>query len=192
MKREDIYDAMNWIDDEFVVNAETIKKRGGISMKRKKTIAICAAVVILAVFGVSVYAGASGAWMKDIKNLSGAITGQVYNDADAEIKLSIISADADGFTVEAVVAEPDKPPYIVIDFLKLDKFTVTDENGKIIAENNASESGEFVNGCASIYVPADISDADTIFLNADRLVGSAKAEQPLDINGSWECSFEVK
>ena len=48
MKREDIYDAMNWIDDEFVVNAETIKKRGGISMKRKKTIAICTAAVILA------------------------------------------------------------------------------------------------------------------------------------------------
>ncbi len=190
MKREDISDAMNDIDDDIIIKAENIKKNGGITMK-KKTAFIIAAAALFITGAVTVYAGASGAWMKDIKNPLGAITGQVYNDADTEIELSIISADANGFTVEAVVADFDKPPYIAIDFLKLDKFTVTDENGSIIAENNASESGEFINGCAAIYVSADITDAHTIFLHADRLVGSAKADQPLEINGSWECSFEI-
>lgn len=191
MKREDISDVMNDIDDDIIIKAENIKKNGGITMK-KKTAFIIGAAVLLVTGAVTVYAGASGTWMKDIKNPLGAITGQVYNDADTEIEISIISADANDFTVEAAVADFDKPPYTTIDFLKLDKFTITDEKGSIITENNVSESGEFINGCALIYVPANITDAHTIFLHTDSILGSAKADQPLEINGSWECSFEVK
>ncbi len=192
MRCEDISEAMNMIDDELLLHAAGVRNGGKRRMTKKNMTIIAAAAAVLAVGGVTVAAGASGGWMKDIKNGYGAITGQVYKDADEEIGLNVISADEKGISVIAEIKTPDKPPYTALDTLRLGDYRIIGADECIIASGDRTEPAVLSDGQAVIYIPADLSGSGELRLVADGFIGEAKADQPLEIEGTWECSFTAE
>lgn len=192
MKREDISEAMNMIDDELLIHAASVRNGGERRMTKRNMIIIAAAAAVLAAGGITVAAGASGGWMKDIKNGFGAITGQVYKDADEEIGLNVISADEKGISVIAEIKTPDKPPYTAIDTLSMGNYRITGADECIIVRGERTEPAVLSDGKAVICIPADLSGSGEFRLIADGFIGEAKADQPLDIEGTWECTFTVE
>ena len=63
-----------------------------------------------------------------------------------------------------------------------------DTNGKTVSEGSAA-SAEVVNRHAAVSIQLDDLDSGSYSLMIRAFVGEKKAEQPLNINGSWECEF---
>lgn len=192
MKRDDISEAMNYLDDELIAHAYNIRNGGRKNMAKKRVIMIAVAAAVLAVCSITAYAGASnGGWMQDIKNVFGAITGQKYNEADTEIELSVVNANQAGVTVMAEFKMPDKPPYTVLDTIKIGDYHILDSKGNIVASGSSTEPTEISEEQALLYISADLPKLEKLYLIVDGFVGEAKAEQPLEIEGTWKCSFTI-
>ncbi len=180
----------------IVRNCRSIKEENNMTERKRisspaKAIA-AAAVLALAVCltGVTAMAatGRLQGYFKDIKRWDGAITGEVYEQATDEIALSVI-ADGDTLTVEAQLLTPDTAPYACITHLSLGEYAITDQNGAVLALGDSSPAAEISGGRAVITLSPDALPAGTLRLEVSSFIGSAKAEQPLEIKGGWQCEF---
>ena len=60
---------------------------------------------------------------------------------------------------------------------------------RVTASEGAAASAEVVNGCTAISIQLDDLNSGSYRLMISAFVGEKKAEQPLNINGNWECEF---
>lgn len=153
---------------------------------------MAAAVIAVCFCMIGVTALASGGklegYFKDIVRWDGAVVGTSYEQATDEIKVRVIS-EVDELIVEIEMTEPDKAPYSCLETFKIGKYEMADANGKIVVESNETKDIEIVNGRAEFILPiAELSSGNYKLLISE-FVGSAKAEQPLVLSGTWECEF---
>lgn len=186
------------------------KKGRNINMK-KRYVAILAAVMLCICLPVAGMAMGNTGFFKDIKAPGGAITGMVYEQAAQEINVSAELA-GDQLIVSAEFLKPDAAPYGFIDQLAIGEYSIVDASGNVVAGGNgnaaggsgsaggmdaAGDEGAEAQGVAVDGTVMEIGlsvpelDAGDYILKIGSFIGSAKADQPLPINGPWECEFSV-
>lgn len=155
---------------------------------RRPVIIVVALAVCLA---LSVTAMAASGTLKghfsDIKNWNGAVTGTSYEQASEEIGVSV-TVKGESLAVQASFADPRMFPYRESEKLGIAEYSIVDENGKAVKEG-AAESADVADGKATVTIPLDDIESGSYKLIVTAFVSEKKADQPLNIYGSWECEF---
>lgn len=155
----------------------------GKSAAAFSALAICLTLSATAVATSGVLEG----FFRDITNWQGAVVGTSYEQATDEIDVNV-TVNSKELTVLAAFADPQTFPYREVEKLGIAEYRIADTNGRTVSEG-AAASAEVINGHAAISIPLDDLDSGSYTLMIDAFAGEKKAEQPLKINGSWECTF---
>jgi len=168
---------------------ETIMKTNKNTAFVGKPAAVLAAVVICLSLSVAALAatGATQGFFQDITNWSGAVIGTSYEQATDEIDMTV-TVNGNELTALATFADPRMIPYKYAEKLGIAAFQIVDENDKVVKEG-AAEAAEIANGQAAISIQLDGIDNGNYKLIVTAFVSEKKADQPLNINGNWECAF---
>lgn len=178
----------------------TEKERMDMNMVEKKSnkrwfqkpLAVAAALALcLTVGGVTAFAASGEGFFKDITDWRGAVTGTTYEQATDEITVNVI-AEAGVLKVEAVFVEAEKAPYSEVEQLAIGKYRMIDANGNTVAQGDAGEAVPVQDGQAALMLDVEELPAGQYTLQLQSFIGSKKAEQPLSINGNWECEFSIQ
>lgn len=60
---------------------------------------------------------------------------------------------------------------------------------KVVVEGDTTDFAEIIDGKTTIVIPISELPGGEYKLVVSAFVGSAKADQPLVMNGDWECEF---
>ncbi len=158
----------------------------------KPMAAVAAMALCLCLTGITAMAstGKLQGFFKDVKNWNGAVTGTTYEQATDEVELSS-SVAGNELVVTLRAVNPDVAPYRFFEKFGIEKYQIVDTKGKVIAEG-ATENEEVIDGVVSVDISLKELPNGEYKLVVTQLVGSAKADQPLVLNGNWECSFIIK
>ena len=162
--------------------------------KSKKFLTVAASLVLaLTVTGVTALAstGKLEGFFKDITDWRGAVTGTTYEQATDEITVNVI-AEAGVLKVEAVFVEAEKAPYSEVEQLTIGKYRMIDANGNTVAQGDAGEAVPVQDGQTALMLDVEELPAGQYTLQLQSFIGSKKADQPLSINGNWECEFCIQ
>lgn len=167
----------------------TMNHRKNTSIFRKPSavfaaLAICLSLSVTALAAAGVLHG----FFRDITNYSGAIVGTSYEQATDEIDMDI-TVNGNELTVQATFVDPDKFPYRETELLGIADYQIVDADGKVVQEGTTDKSTPVVNGQARIVIELNDLDAGSYKLIVNTFVSEKKADQPLNINGVWECEF---
>ena len=162
----------------------------------RKLAAVCAAMILcLSVTACGILEApakvpdSSKGYFRDITNIWGAVVGTSYENATNEINVRVM-ADADELSVLATFVDPVAAPYSYVGMLGIAEYQIMDRNGKTVQEGSA-ESAEVVDGQIMINIDLDGLDSGSYTLIVTAFVAGGTGEQPLNINGSWECNFSL-
>ena len=162
------------------------RKNSSVFRKPAAVFAALAACLFLSVTALAA-AGVSKGFFRDITNWQGAVVGTSYEQATDEIDVNVAVNDKE-LTVMATFADPQIFPYREVEKLGIAAYCIVDSNGKTVSEG-AAASAEVVNGHAAVSIRLEDLDSGSYRLMIRAFVGEKKAEQPLNINGNWECEF---
>ena len=186
-----ITDALNLLDDDLIAETGKRRERRLIEMKKKRvrTIALIAAAV-MALGGTSVYAVQNGGFFRDKQSITGAVTGETYENATGELT---VTASCTGGILNVSVAAIDstKAPYAFFDKLAIGEYKIVTKNGDVKEEQNDVSGVKWEKGNAVFDIDVSALESGAYRIEINRFVGSAKANQPLDINGDWSAVFTV-
>ena len=175
---------------QFVNTMEehTVKNRKNNSFL-KKPVAVFAVLAVCLSLSVTALAAAGTlkGFFRDITNWQGAVVGTSYEQATDEIDVNV-TTNGEELTVLATFMDPQIFPYREVEMLGIAEYCIVDTNGKTVSKGTA-ESVEVINGHAAVSIQLDDLDSGSYKLMISAFVGSKKAEQPLNINGNWECEF---
>ena len=146
-------------------------------------LAICLSLSVTALAATGVLQG----FFRDITNNRGVVVGTSYEQATDEISVDV-SVNGNELTALATFANPQMMPYSEAEKLGIAAYQIVDANGKVVKEG-AVESTEIVNGQAAVSIKLDDIDSGSYKLIVTAFVSEKKADQPLNINGNWECAF---
>lgn len=146
-------------------------------------VALCLSLSVTALATTGVLTG----YFRDITNWNGAVVGTAYEQATDEINMSV-TVNGGELTALATFSIPREFPYREIEKLGIAAYRIVDANGKIVKEG-AAESTEVINGQTAVSIKLDDIDSGSYKLIVTAFVGEKKAEQPLNLNGNWECAF---
>lgn len=180
----------------------TEKERMNMNMVEKKSnkrwfqkpLAVAAAFALCLTLGSVTALAANGkleGFFKDITDWRGAVTGTTYEQATDEITVNVI-AEAGVLKVEAVFVEAEKAPYSEVEQLAIGKYRMIDANGNTVAQGDAGEAVPVQDGQTALMLDVEELPAGQYTLQLQSFIGSKKAEQPLSINGNWECEFCIQ
>lgn len=170
--------------EEDIMSKETNK------IFKNPMVAVASMALCFCLAGIATLAatGKLEGFFKDITSWDGAAIGTSYEQATDEIDLSVISV-SDELTVMAEMVNPNMAPYMVFETFGIEDYEIVDANGKVVVEGDATDLAEIVEGKTTIVIPiSDLSGGD-YKLVVSGFVGSAKADQPLVLSGTWECEF---
>lgn len=146
-------------------------------------LAVCISLSVTALAATGVLQG----FFRDITNYSGAIVGTSYEQATDEINMDV-TVNGNELTVLAIFADPQIAPYVYAEQLGIAQYRIVDGNGKEVKEGS-TDSAEVVNGQAAVNIKLDDISSGNYKLIVTAFVSEKKADQPLNINGNWECEF---
>ena len=175
-------------DSGYYEREEKIVKKYNRSFRKPMAAAVL--TVCFCLIGVTALAssGKIEGFFKDIVRWDGAVVGTSYEQATDEINVSGI-VEAEELKVKIEMVEPNMAPYSFLETFKIGKYEIVDANGKVAVEGNETEDAELVDGKVEVIIPiAELLDGN-YKLVIDEFVGSAKADQPLTLSGTWECEF---
>lgn len=157
------------------------------TFKRPLT-ALTVLVLVLCLPAAAMAAGKAG-FFRDKVNYLGAITGQTYENATDEIRVTAEAA-GDTLLVTAEFLQPEKAPYFVLDTLSLEGYSLDgeekEEGGLIQAEATMKNIVPITNNKATFSLPLT-PGATTLIITSFQ--GGAKADQDLTISGYWEIAI---
>lgn len=176
-----------------ITGNENGNKRRNVVSKFKKPAMIAAALTVcLCMTGITAMAagGKLEGFFKDKVNWNGAITGQTYEQATEEVEVTARLKE-DVLVVAVKLLDTAKAPYTEIETLSLGKFQILDGTGKAVSavEESALEAVVLENGQAELVIPVEGLADGAYTLQISSFVGEKKADQPLEIKGSWEGEF---
>ena len=157
---------------------------------KKPMAAVATVALALCLTGVSVLAatGKLEGYFKDIKNWNGAVVGTSYEQATDEVELNVIDV-TDELTVEITMLKPTDAPYSFFELFGIEEYKIVDANGNTVVDNETLEMSMVEGDNVTVKIPLENFSDGTFTLIVNKLVGSSKAEQPLVLNGAWECEF---
>lgn len=155
----------------------------------RKLAAVLTALVICLSLSVSALAatGVLQGFFRNITNLRGTVVGTSYEQASDEIRMAV-SVNGNQLTAVATFAAPQRIPYSEAEKLGIAAYQIVDANGKVVKVGSA-EAAEIVDGQAAVSIQLDDIGCGHYKLVVTAFVAEKKADQPLNINGTWECSF---
>ena len=182
MQHRIIKNCYNEMEKNTMKNKNTFLKR---PMVAAASFALC-----LCLAGVSALAatGKLEGYFKDIKNWNGAVVGTSYEQATDEVEINVIDT-TDGLTIELTILKPTDPPYSVFQTFGIEEYKIIDANGNTVIENEMLEMPMVDGSTAKVKIPLNDISEGTYKLVVSKLIGGAKAEQPLVLSGNWECEF---
>ena len=160
----------------------------------QKPLAVAAALALCLTLGSVTALAANGkleGFFKDITDWRGAVTGTTYEQATDEITVNV-TAEAGVLKVEAVFVEAEKAPYSEVEQLAIGKYRMIDANGNTVALGDAGEAVPVQDGQTALILDVEELPAGQYTLQLQSFIGSKKADQPLSINGNWECEFCIQ
>lgn len=168
---------------------ETEKKKMN-KMFKKPMVAVASFALCVCLMGVTALAatGKLEGYFRDIKRWDGAVIGTAYEQATDEVEMNIIEV-SDKLVVEITMVKFKEAPYSFFEMFGIKNYKIVDANGKVIVENENLEMSAIANNKVLVNVPLDGVANGEYTLIVSELVGSSKAEQPLGLSGTWECSF---
>ena len=155
----------------------------------KKSIPMVAALSVFFCFAIVGVAAVRTGFFKDVTRLDGAVVGATYEQASEEIEVNA-DVDENELTVLVTMLTPDKIPYSEFEEFGISSYQITDMSGNMIIEGAGTELSQISNGQAEINISLDGIESGNYKLIIRKYDGSAKANQPLEISGMWECEFE--
>lgn len=156
----------------------------------KKSIPTVAALSVFFCFAIVGVAAVKTGFFKDVTRWDGTVVGTTYEQATGEIEVNA-AVDENGLNVSVTMLAPDKFPYSVFEEFGISSYQITDMSGNVIVEDGGTELSQISNGQAKINISLDGMERGNYKLIIRKYVGSAKADQPLEISGIWECEFSV-
>lgn len=144
------------------------------------------AVMVVCVISVGAVVANHIRGFKDVTKGT-AVVGTVYEETTEMIKLD--TEVKDNLIVSAEIIEYNKPPYVELDIIDINSYKILDNLGKAVKEGSAKSISTFENGKVSFEIPLNDIVSGEYKLVINEFVGSKKADQPLPIKGTWECSF---
>ena len=147
-------------------------------------LAVCLSLSVTALAATGVLQG----FFRDITNHSGAIVGTSYEQATDEIDMDV-TVDGDELTVLATFVDPNKFPYRESQLLGIADYRIMDAEGNVVREGATDKFTPVANGQASIVLELNELATGSYKLIVTAFVSEKKADQPLNISGTWECEF---
>lgn len=172
------------IESKKVVSVMKKKNSKNFSKWVPAAASICLCVVLV---GGGVLAAGKMGFLKNIKRIDGAIIGQTYEQATDEITIST-TYENDTITIAANIADTTKAPYIAIDAMEIGNYKILDANDEMILEGSVEAASEIVDGTVTFTIPVEL-ESGVYKICIEQFIGSAKADQPLMINGLWTSEF---
>ncbi|MBR4082959.1 MAG: hypothetical protein IKK33_01610 [Lachnospiraceae bacterium] len=165
-------------------------KKSRKNIFQKPMVAVAALVLCLFVTGVSALAatGKLEGFFKDITRWDGAVIGTTYEQATDEVEIEITEV-ADRLEVNITFVDAQKVPYSTFESLGINNYQIMDKNGKALVKEAETAASTINNGQVQLSVSLEGIPAGEYNLVVTELVGSSKADQPLIVNGTWECIF---
>ena len=156
----------------------------------RKPVAVFAALAVCLSLSVTALAatGVLQGFFRDITNHSGAIVGTSYEQATDEIDMDV-TVDGDELTVLATFVDPNKFPYRESQLLGIADYRIMDAEGNVVQEGATDKFTPVANGQASIVLELNELATGSYKLIVTAFVSEKKADQPLNISGTWECEF---
>ena len=166
------------------------EKKSMNKMFKKPMVAVASFALCVCLMGVTALAatGKLEGYFRDIKRWDGAVIGTAYEQATDEVEVNIIEV-SDKLVVEITMVKPNEAPYSFFEMFGIKKYKIVDANGNVIVENENLEMSAIANNKVLVNVPLDEVGNGEYTLMVSELVGSAKADQPLVLTGTWECGF---
>ena len=157
---------------------------------KKPIVAVAIIVLCICIASTIVYAssGKLQGYFRDIKNLSGAITGTAYEQATDEINVNIINV-SDKLTLEITLLNIDKPPYNCSEAFGINCYSILNANNNTIVKKQSTAQANIVDSTVLIDIPIDDLEHGTHTLLIEEFISSKKADQPLIISGNWKINF---
>lgn len=157
---------------------------------RFKKPAVAAAVLFFFLCSAGTAAAGRLGLFKDITDWKGAIVGTKYEQASDEIKTEVF-VEENGITVRAVVVDPTVVPYSEMETFGIENYKIIDRSGKVIVKGERTEMSDLIGGVSEITVPSDHIGSGEYKIVITAFVGAKKGDQPLRIDGTWECDFSL-
>jgi hypothetical protein len=174
---------------ETTMEEHNMNNRKNASFFRKPAAVFAALAVCLSLSMTAVAAtGVLQGFFRDITNHSGAIVGTSYEQATDEIDMDV-TVDGDELTVLATFVDPNKFPYRESQLLGIADYRIMDAEGNVVQEGATDKFTPVANGQASIVLELNELATGSYKLIVTAFVSEKKADQPLNISGTWECEF---
>lgn len=166
------------------------EKKSMNKMFKKPLAAAASFAICVCLTGVTALAatGKLEGFFRDIKRWDGAVIGTAYEQSTDEVEVNIMDV-TDKLVVELTMIHSNEAPYSIFETFGIQEYKIMDANGNVVAENETLEMAVITEDKAYVNIPLDHVNAGEYTLMVSALVGSAKAEQPLVLSGTWECSF---
>lgn len=177
--------------ETYIVNLGeeyTMYNRKATSIFKKPAAGLAALVVCLSLSVIALAStDALRGCFRDITNFFGAIVGTSYEQATDEIHMAA-TVHGEELTVWATFLKPGEFPYREAELLGIAEYRILDMEGKVL-QKGASDPAPVVNGQSAIVIGLKDMETGSYTLSIDAFVSEKKADQPLTIHGSWECTF---
>ena len=154
----------------------------------RKPITIVAVVVLCLCVAVAAAAAFQGGHFIDITNWAGTVTGTGYAEASDEISVAA-SATKNNLSITVTLLDSQSAPYAEFEQLQIGSYKIINENGAAVATDKGDVPVDIVDAQAIFSISLNDFESGNYKLMIDSFVGSKKADQPLEMSGSWECDF---
>ena len=89
------------------------------------------------------------------------------------------------------LVDPAAVPYREIETFGIESYKITDRSGRVIVKGERTELFDLIGGESEITIPLDNMENGEYKIVIAAFVGARKGDQPLPINGAWECDFSL-
>lgn len=204
MTGEKLFEALGDIDEKYIREARELNSNSRVRIDigeeknmrnffKRPAVAVAALAICVCITGVTALATTDKVkgFFKDIKRWDGAVIGTEYEQATDELELTIGNVDEE-IHVEVKMVNPSVAPYGFFELFGISSYKIMDFNGNVVIEGSATEMAEIVDGVIILKIPCNDLPIGEYELVVDKMVGSSKADQPLELGGVWKCGFIVK
>lgn len=146
------------------------------------------AAALLTLLGISAVGMVRSGYFQDIKNSFGTVIGTEYLNATEEICVQASLSDG-ALSVHISFVQPDMFPYRTTEQLAIGSCRITDANGTVHLTQASAASIPVADGEADIIIPLNAPLSSPCTLQIDSFISTKKADQPLEIKGSWSCNI---
>jgi len=174
---------------EIIRNMEEPIVKHNLSFFRKPAAVLTALVLCLSLSVTALAGGPLKGFFRDITDYRGAIVGTSYEQATEEITLSA-AASEDTLSATVTFVNPHAFPYRETQQLRIAAYQIFDAEGHLVTEGTHTDASNVIAGQATIAIPLSGMESGSYKLLVTTFTSEKKADQPLNLNGTWECVFE--